>query len=113
MRLTMIAWIVVASALSVACGDDQGDEAAEPTSSSASADVTAEFCDAYDDYLAAQDGAQLNTALGTMSKELPDDAPAEVADALETLGTGDIPPEETVAAGAALEAWAVPACEGV
>ena len=109
----MIAWLVAGTALLVACGDDEGDEAAQTTSSSASAEVTADFCDAYGDYRAAQDGAQLNTALGTMSEELPAEAPVEIAGALETLGAGDTPPEESVAAGAALEAWAVPACEGI
>jgi hypothetical protein len=116
MRRTLIACAVAAVALA-GCGDD--DTAATTTTEAPATTVTEpatagpseEFCSAYGDYLNAQDGAQLNTALGTMTAELPDDAPAEVSDALDTLSTGDLPAADYDAAGSTLEAWAGPACD--
>lgn len=126
MRRTLTACVVVALALA-GCGDDDDDTATTddatteaPATTEAAATTEAEpsaagpseaFCDAYDGYLDAQDGAQLNTALGTMTSELPEDAPAEVGDALVTLSTGDQAAEDYATAGATLEAWAGPACE--
>lgn len=71
---------------------------------------TAEFCQAWADYQDAQDGAELNTALGEMQNALPSDAPAEVAEALVTLGQGDLDPAEILAASDVVAAWADEPC---
>lgn len=71
---------------------------------------TAEFCEAWADYQDAQDGAELNTALGAMQDALTADAPAEVAEALVTLGQGDLDPAEVQAASDVVAAWADEAC---
>lgn len=52
------------------------------------------FCSAQADLSEAQDGAQRNTAIGEMQAELGEDAPSEVSDALDTLLTGDLTPEQ-------------------
>lgn len=64
---------------------------------------TTAFCDAVDDFNAAQDGAQRNTALGEMQTELTDDAPAEVSEAIDTLLTGDLEPSDYEAASQTLQ----------
>lgn len=95
------------------CGDDsldQTSDTAPQTTDPASqttevGGVSDAFCDAFDDYEAAQDGAQLNTALGTMTEELPSDAPTQVVEALDTLQQGDLDPEVTVDAAEDLSAW--------
>ena len=62
------------------------------------------FCTAQADLDAAQDGAQRNTAIGEMQSALGGDAPAEVSDALDTLLTGDLTPEQYAAAEQVLAA---------
>ena len=61
-----------------------------------------EFCSAQVDLLSAEDGAQRNTAIASMQDKLETDVPAamraEISDALDTLLTGDLTPEEYVAA---------------
>ena len=82
-----------------------------PPAGAQSADgPTAEFCAAWADYQDAQDGAELNTALGAMEDALTSDSPAEVAEALVTLGQGDLDPAEVQAASDVVAAWADEAC---
>lgn len=85
---------------------------AQTTTTEASAGPTAAFCQAWADYQDAQDGAQLNTALGAMQEALTPDAPAEVADALVTLGQGDLDPADVQAAADTVAAWADEPCAG-
>lgn len=85
---------------------------AQTTTTVATADITAAFCQAWADYQDAQDGAQLNTALGAMQEALTPDAPAEVADALVTLGQGDLDPADVQAAADTVAAWADEPCAG-
>lgn len=73
-------------------------------------DPTSAFCQAWADYQNAQDGAELNTALGEMQNALTAGAPAEVADALVTLGQGDLDPAEVQAASDVVAAWADEPC---
>lgn len=108
--------------LSVGCGSD--DESSS-TSDSSTTETTAaettttipsgtgitelpseEFCSAQADLSSAEDGAQRNTAIATMQDKLETDVPAklsaEISDALDTLLTGDLTPEEYTAAGQTL-----------
>jgi hypothetical protein len=71
---------------------------------------TAAFCQAWADYQGAQDGAQLNTALGAMQEALPPDAPGDVANALVTLGQGDLDPGDVQAASDTVADWADGPC---
>jgi len=71
---------------------------------------TVAFCEAWADFQNAQDGADLNTALGAMQAALTPDAPAEVAEAIVTLGQGDLDPGEVQAASDTVAAWADEAC---
>ncbi len=116
---TRIPAAILAATLLVttACGSDEPEtttaETSEPTTTGTPAGASDELCGAYLDFRAAQDGAETNTALGTMESELPADAPQEVIDAIDTLGTGDLDPEESVAAGATLAAWMAESCGDV
>lgn len=117
LRALALALLLLAGLAASACGsDDDSDDdtggttttettaAPETTADSGAGDTavgtfpSAEFCAAQADFAAAQDGAQRNTALGRMQAELGEDAPAEIGDAIDTLLTGDLPPEDYTAA---------------
>jgi hypothetical protein len=83
---------------------------AQTTTTETTDGPTAAFCQAWADYQDAQDGAQLNTALGAMQEALATDAPAEVAEAIVTLGQGDLDPAEVQAAADTVAAWADEPC---
>lgn len=91
------------------CGSDDDTSstatttAAEDTNSAvADAFPSDGFCTAQADFEAAQDGAQRNTAIGEMQNALGGDAPLEISDALDTLLTGDLSPEQYTTAGETL-----------
>lgn len=83
---------------------------AQTTTTEAGAVPTAAFCEAWADYQDAQDGAELNTALGEMEAALTPDAPTEVAEAIVTLGEGDLDPADVLAASDVVAAWADEPC---
>jgi ABC-type phosphate transport system substrate-binding protein len=122
-RLT--AAVVLVVVVLAGCGDDDatGGTTTSSTASSTTASTgsttttepatgapTAAFCQAWADYQAAQDGAQLNTALGAMQEALPPDAPGDVANALVTLGQGDLDPGDVQAASDTVADWADGPC---
>lgn len=99
--------------LLVGCGsDDETSSTTETTTAETTTTVASgtgitelpseEFCSAQADLAAAEDGAQRNTAIATMQEILLTDVPgklsAEISDALDTLLTGDLTPEEYTAA---------------
>jgi hypothetical protein len=95
-------------ALLAGCGSDDDTSstttAAAETTSSAVADEfpSKEFCAAQADLEGAQDGAQRNTAIGEMQGALGENAPAAISEALDTLLTGDLSPEQYTEAEQAL-----------
>jgi hypothetical protein len=78
---------------------------AAPAQGTADTAPTDAFCSAYADFLAAEDGAQRNTAIGGMEAAIPDPS-GEVGQALDTLQTGDLDPSEYTAAEAVLAGYA-------
>ena len=102
--------------LPAGCGDDDESSSSTTTTTATTtsvedsgSDIAGEFpsdafCAAQADLDAAQDGAQRNTAIGEMQNALGDDAPSAISDALDTLLTGDLTPEEYAAAEQTLAA---------
>ena len=103
---TLIAFSIVVMAIVGACGDDDGASSPASTASPSStqsptvmeadtstsdptAGTSTPECDAYLNYISAQDGAQLNTALGELRSQIDDE---DVDAALDTIeqSSGDL-----------------------
>lgn len=113
LRIVGLGILAVPLILLTGCGSD--DETSSTTETTTAVTTTAlpsgtgvtelpseEFCSAQAALAAAEDGAQRNTAIATMQDKLATDVPgklsAEITNALDTLLTGDLTPEEYTAA---------------